>query len=167
MDLVNILFLLMLAFGLVSNFLSIPGNFIIALNTFWYGIATGFEKVSLSFFVTLIVIAAAIEFAEYLIIALGAKRYGASRWGVVGAILGGIIGGLSGFTFSPIFGAITGGFIGVIVGTMLLELIIRGRNIKVAFHAMLGALIGKVGGLTIKVIGTLTMAIVVGYKVFL
>lgn len=167
MDLVNILFLLMLAFGLVSNFLSIPGNFIIALNTFWYGIATGFEKVTLSFFLTLIVIAAAIEFVEYLIIALGAKRYGASRWGVVGAILGGIVGGLSGFTFSPIFGAITGGFLGVIVGTMLLELIIRGRNFKVAFHAMLGALIGKVGGLTVKVIGTLTMAIIVGYKVFL
>lgn len=167
MDLVNILFILMLAFGLVANFLSIPGNFIIALNTFWYGIATSFEKVTWSFLLTLIIIAAAIEFAEYLIIALGAKRYGASRWGVVGAILGGIIGGLSGFTFSPIFGAITGGFVGVIIGTMLLELIIKGRNIKVAFHAMLGALIGKVGGLTVKVIGTLTMAIIVGYKVFL
>jgi uncharacterized protein YqgC (DUF456 family) len=104
---------------------------------------------------------------EYLIIALGAKRYGASRWGVGGAILGGIIGGLSGFTFSPIFGAIIGGFIGVIMGTMLLELIIKKRNFDAAYHAMLGALIGKVGGLTIKVIGTLTMAVVVGYKVFL
>ena len=58
-------------------------------------------------------------------------------------------------------------FIGVILGTILLELIIKGRNIRAAFHAMLGALIGKVGGLTIKVIGTLTMVIVVGYKVFI
>lgn len=167
MDILDILFVLILAFGLVSNFLSIPGNFVVALNTFWYGVATNFEKVTFSFFITLFIIAAAVEFVEYLIIALGAKRYGASRWGVVGAILGGIIGGLSGFTFSPIFGAIIGGFIGVIVGTMLLELIIKGRNIKAAFHAMLGALIGKVGGLTVKVIGTLTMAIIVGYKVFI
>ncbi len=167
MDIVDILFILILIFGLISNFLSIPGNFVVALNTFWYGVATNFEKITFSFFITLIMIAAAVEFAEYLIIALGAKRYGASRWGVVGAILGGIVGGLSGFTFSPIFGAIIGGFIGVIFGTMLLELIIKGRNVRAAFHAMLGALIGKVGGLTVKVIGTLTMAIVVGYKVFI
>lgn len=167
MDIVNILFVLILAFGLVSNFLSIPGNFVVALNAFWYGVATNFQTVTFSFVLTLIIIAAAVEFAEYSIIALGARRYGASRWGVVGAILGGVVGGLSGFTFSPIFGAIVGGFLGVILGTMLLELIIKGRNIKAAFHAMLGALIGKVGGLTIKVIGTLTMAIVVGYKVFL
>lgn len=167
MEIVNILFILILIFGLVSNFLSIPGNFIVALNTLWYGLVTNFEKISFSFFITLIIIAAAVEFAEYLIIALGAKRYGASRWGVVGAILGGIIGGLSGFTFSPIFGAIIGGFLGVIVGTILLELIIKGRDLNAAYHAMLGALIGKVGGLTIKVIGTLTMAVVVGFKVFL
>ena len=98
MDIVDILFILILAFGLISNFLSIPGNFVVALNTFWYGVATNFEKVTFSFFITLFIIAAAVEFAEYLIIALGAKRYGASRWGVVGAILGGIFGGLSGFT---------------------------------------------------------------------
>lgn len=167
MDIVNILFVLILIFSLVSNFLSIPGNFVVALNTFWYGVATNFEKATFSFFLTLIIIAAIVEFVEYLIIALGAKRYGASRWGVVGAILGGIVGGLSGFTFSPIFGAIIGGFCGVILGTMLLELIIKGRDIRAAFHAMLGALIGKVGGLTVKVIGTLTMAIIVGYKVLI
>jgi uncharacterized protein YqgC (DUF456 family) len=167
MDIVDILFLLILTFGLLSNFLSIPGNFVVAFNALWYGLATNFETITFSFFITLIIIAAAIEFVEYLIIALGAKRYGASRWGVVGAILGGIIGGLSGFTFSPIFGAIIGGFFGVIMGTMLLELIIKKRNFDAAYHAMLGALIGKVGGLTVKVIGTLTMAVVVGYKVFL
>ena len=81
MEIVNILFILILIFGLVANFLSIPGNFIVALNTLWYGLVTNFEKISFSFFITLIIIAAAVEFAEYLIIALGAKRYGASRWG--------------------------------------------------------------------------------------
>lgn len=167
MDIVNVLFVLILIFSLASNFLSIPGNFVVAFNTFWYGIATNFEKATFSFFLTIVVIAAVVEFVEYLIIALGAKRYGASRWGVVGAILGGIVGGLSGFTFSPVFGAIIGGFSGVILGTMLLELIIKGRDLRAAFHAMLGALIGKVGGLTVKVIGTLTMVIIVGYKVLI
>jgi uncharacterized protein YqgC (DUF456 family) len=167
MDILEILFILILGFGLIGNFLSIPGNFVVAINSLWYGLATNFETINFSFILTLILIAAFIEFIEYLIIALGARRYGASRWGVVGAILGGISGGLSGFTFSPVFGAILGGLIGVIIGTMLLELLIKKKNIREAFHAMLGALIGKVGGLTIKVIGTLAMVVIVGYKIFL
>jgi len=167
MNVLDILFILILGFGLVGNFLSIPGNFVVALNSIWYGIATNFETITLSFVITLLIIAAIIEFLEYVIIAIGARRYGASRWGVIGAILGGIIGSLSGFTFSPIFGAVIGGLIGVILGTILLELIIKKRNIKAAWHATLGALIGKVGGLTIKVIGTLTMVVIVGYKLFL
>ncbi|MFQ5584520.1 MAG: DUF456 family protein, partial [Calditrichia bacterium] len=133
----------------------------------WYGIATNFETVTVSFILTMVLIAAIVEFVEYLIISLGARRYGASRWGVVGAILGGIIGSLSGFTFSPVFGAVIGGFIGVIVGTILLELIIKKKNVQAALYAMLGALIGKVGGLTVKVIGTLTMVVIIGYKLFL
>lgn len=167
MSILDILFVLILGFGLVSNFLSIPGNFVVAFNALWYGIATNFETVTVSFILTMVLIAAIVEFVEYLIIALGARRYGASRWGVVGAILGGIIGSLSGFTFSPVFGAVIGGFIGVIVGTILLELIIKKKNIQAALYAMLGALIGKVGGLTVKVIGTLTMVVIIGYKLFL
>ncbi|MBN2366417.1 MAG: DUF456 domain-containing protein [Calditrichaeota bacterium] len=166
MDILEIFFITILGFSIVSNFLSIPGNFIIFLNTVWYGIATDFNEFSFSFLITLFIVAFTVELLEYFIIAFGARKYGASRLGVVGAILGGIGGGISGFFFSPVFGALVGGFAGVIVGTLTIELL-RGKNIREAGNATLGALLGRVGGLTVKAIGSVTMVFIVANKMFM
>ncbi|MEJ2535895.1 MAG: DUF456 domain-containing protein [Calditrichia bacterium] len=165
MEVLQIFFGAILVFSIVSNFLSIPGNFIVFLNTVWYSIATGSDRLSFSFLLTLFIIAVAIELVEYLIIAFGARRYGASKLGVVAAILGGIGGGISGFFFSPVMGAIIGGLLGVVVGTVSIE-IIRGRTIRESINAAFGALIGRVGGLTIKAIGSVTMVVLVANKIF-
>jgi uncharacterized protein YqgC (DUF456 family) len=165
MSIIEIFFLAILGFSLISNFLSIPGNFIIFLNTVWYGIATDFHEFSFSFLITLFIVAVSVELLEYFIIAFGARKYGASRWGVVGAIVGGIGGGISGFFFSPVFGALVGGFLGVIAGTLSIELF-KGKNIKQAGYAALGATLGRVGGLTIKAVGTVTMVFIVANKLF-
>ncbi|MFZ0390227.1 MAG: DUF456 domain-containing protein, partial [Calditrichia bacterium] len=123
MEFLDIIFIAVLGFSIFSNFLSIPGNFLVVVNTVWYGFATNFDKFSLSFLVTLLIIAVAVELVEYLIIAFGARRYGASRLAAIAAIAGGIIGSISGFFVSPFLGAILGGFIGVIAGTMLIDLV--------------------------------------------
>ncbi len=164
MDVIHIFFLAILFLSLVSNFLSIPGNFIIFLNTLWYGIATDFTFITFTFLVTLFIIAIAIELLEYVVIAFGARKYGASRWGVVAAIVGGIGGAISGFFFSPVLGAIVGGFLGVIVGTMSIE-VLRGKSLSEASRATLGAVLGRVGGLTVKVIGSVTMVIIVIHQI--
>ena len=165
MDVFQIFFLAILLLSVISNFLSIPGNFIILLNTIWYRIITGYDKFSISFILTLLIIAVIIEFLEYLIIAFGARRYGATKLGVIAAILGGVGGSISGFFISPVLGAIIGGFIGVIVGTLGIELI-RGKSIRDSLYATFGAVLGRVGGLTIKAIGSLTMAVIVTNELF-
>jgi len=166
MEILEILFVLILLFSLISNFFSIPGNFVIVFDAGWYGLATGFNKFSLTFLLTLLFIAIVVEFLEYIVIAFGARRYGASRLGTISGIILGIVGSISGFFVSPILGAIIGGFIGVIVGTITLELI-RGKHFKDALHATYGALIGKVGGLTVKVLGSLTMVVIVASKILI
>jgi len=163
MDFIQILFIAMLAFSIVSIFLSIPGNFIVFLNTLLYGIATDFYNLSFSFLVIVFIVAVSVELLEYLIIAFGARKYGASKLGVVAAIVGGIGGSISGFFFSPVLGAIIGGFLGVMVGTMAIELI-RGKALKEALYATYGALLGRVGGLSIKAIGTVTLVVIVANK---
>ncbi len=127
--------------------------------------ATGFDNFSFGFLLTLFAVAIGVELLEYLIIAFGARKYGASRWGVVAAILGGIAGSISGFFFSPIVGAIIGGLIGVIVGTVSIE-IWRGKNVRDSAYAALGAVLGRLGGLTIKAIGTVTMIVMIANKLF-
>lgn len=164
MEVLQIFFGVILLFSIISNFLSIPGNFIIFLNVAWYSLVTNSDKLSFSFLLTLFVIAVAIELVEYLIIAFGARRFGASKLGVVAAILGGISGSISGFFFSPVMGAIIGGFIGVILGTLSIEMI-RGRSIRESVNATFGAVIGRVGGLTIKAIGSVTMVVLVASKI--
>ena len=166
MDLLEIFFIAVLLFSIASNFLSIPGNFIIFLNTLWYSIATNFNQIGISFLITLLIIAIFVEFLEYLVIAFGARRYGATKLGVIAAILGGIGGSISGFFFSPVLGAIIGGFIGVIIGTMTIE-IMRGKNVNDALYATFGAIIGRVGGLSVKAIGSVTMVVIVANRLFL
>jgi uncharacterized protein YqgC (DUF456 family) len=165
MDFIQIVFVAMLLFSIVSIFLSIPGNFIVFLNTLFYGIATDFYNLSFSFFLIVFIVAVSVEFLEYLIIAFGARKYGASKLGVVAAIAGGIGGSISGFFFSPVLGAIIGGFVGVMFGTMVIELI-RGKAVRDAMYATYGALLGRVGGLSIKAIGTVTLVVIVANKIF-
>jgi uncharacterized protein YqgC (DUF456 family) len=165
MDFVQIVFITMLAFSIVSIFLSIPGNFIVFLNTLLYGIFTNFDNLPFSFILIIFIIAVLIELLEYLIIAFGARKYGTSRFGVVGAIIGGIGGSISGFFFSPVAGAIIGGFIGVMVGTMAIELL-RGKQIREVLYATYGAILGRVGGLSVKAIGTVTLVVIVANKIF-
>ena len=164
MDVIQIFFITMLGFSIVSIFLSIPGNFVVFLNTLLYGIATSFENMSFSFFLLIFILAITIELLEYLIIAFGARKYGASKLGVVAAILGGIGGSISGFFFSPVVGAIIGGFAGVIAGTMFIELV-RGKHVREAMQATFGALLGRVGGLSVKAIGTVTLVVIVANQV--
>ena len=166
MNLLEIFFIAVLLFSIASNFLSIPGNFIIFLNTLWYSIATNFNQIGISFLITLLIIAIFVEFLEYLVIAFGAKRYGATKLGVIAAILGGIGGSISGFFFSPVLGAIIGGFMGIIIGTMTIE-IMRGKNVHDALYATFGAIIGRVGGLSVKAIGSVTMVVIVANRLFL
>ena len=66
---------------------------------------------------------------------------------------------------TPVLGAIIGSIIGVFVGATILEFI-KSYNLKESIIAGIGAFIGKLGGLSIKICGAVTMVIMVGYKIF-
>ncbi|GAB4333485.1 MAG: hypothetical protein Kow0037_11690 [Calditrichia bacterium] len=160
MTLVEIIFLAALLFGIVANFFSLPGNFLVVLNAGWYGLMTGFSHFTTKFLLTLLLIALLVELLEYFVIAFGARRFGASRSAAAAGAVGGLLGSISGFFVSPVLGAVIGGFAGVIIGTIGLELL-NGGNLQKALHSTYGALLGRLGGLTIKVIGTVTMVVLV------
>ena len=164
MSVLEVVFLGFLVVSVFLNFLSIPGNFAIVLNSGWYGIVTDFNDFSMSFVLVLLAIALGVELLEYFVIAFGARRYGASRIGTLAGIVGGIVGSVSGFLFSPVLGAIIYGFLGVIVGTLLIE-VLRGKNIREALKSAYGAILGRIGGLTIKAIGSVAMLVIIANKI--
>jgi len=84
--------------------------------------------------------------------ALGAKKFGGSKYGVWGAILGGILG-------IP-FGGLIGVVAGTIIGAAIFELIFNkekfGQSLKIGFGAGLGFMLGTIGKIILVTIATIS-----------
>jgi len=160
----DILLISVIAFSILSNFYGIPGNFIMAISNLFYGITTGFDSFTVAFAVSLFGLVILLEFVEFLLISFTARKYGSSKWGVFGAVIGGLVGAISGAFVTPVIGAIIGSFVGVFLGALISELIVS-TNIKKGLLSGFGAFLGKLGGLSIKVIGSVTMASMILWRV--
>jgi uncharacterized protein YqgC (DUF456 family) len=78
---------------------------------------------------------------DYIAPALGAKKYGASKYGVWGSAIGMIIG----IFFIPPWGLIAGAFIGALIGELA-----AGKSGRLALRAGWGILIGNIFGIGLK-----------------
>jgi uncharacterized protein YqgC (DUF456 family) len=89
------------------------------------------------------------EIIEFAAGALGAKKGGASKRGMIGALIGGIIGV---FVFTPLFffvpivGSLCGAILGTFVGALIAELSRENATMRGTMKPALGATIGRVLG---------------------
>jgi len=97
----------------------------------------------------------AVSAIDLVIPILGAKRFGASREGIIGGALGIIIG----LFFFPPVGIILGPLIGTIVGDM-----IAGGTFASAFNSGLGSLIGFLVGTSLKLAYSIAIVILFTVK---
>mgnify|MGYP005813114659 CR=1 FL=1 len=87
---------------------------------------------------------------DYLTTVLGARLYGASARGVWGALIGSVVG----VFFFPPFGFLLGAGVGAIGAEL-----ITGRSWQDAVRAGLGTLIGSLGGVAVKLLLILALAL--------
>jgi uncharacterized protein YqgC (DUF456 family) len=87
-------------------------------------------------------------FMDYIIPLLGAKRYGASKWGVWGSVLGMV----AGIFWSP-FAMLAGAFIGAVVAEWLAGKT-KGESLKAGWGVVMGTLFAAV--LKLGVSGVMT-----------
>lgn len=161
----ELIFVVFIFASMVSNFFGAPGNLLITINSFIYGMITNYADYSISFVISLFLIMLLVEALEYVLVVLTAKKYGASKWGITGSIVGGIGGAISGAFVTPIMGAIIGSIIGVFVGATVLEFF-KSYRIREALLCGVGAFLGKLGGLSIKACGAITMIIMIFYQIY-
>lgn len=139
--LVIIGFLLVLL-GIIGSFLPVlPGPL-----TGWFGLLvlhfTSVIPMNWTFLSITLAIAILIWILDYIIPALGTKRFGGSTYGVYGTTIGLIVG-----LFSPIpFGILIGAFMGAFIGELLYDKSDKNR----AFKASVGSFIGLLASATIK-----------------
>ena len=100
--------------------------------------------------VTMGLVVAAVTVADYIVPAIGAKKFNCSRWGTVGCFAGTIIG----FFFVPI-GILLGPFLGAFLG----ELIAR-KPVGAALKGGLGAFLGFLSGVFLNLLACVAMAVV-------
>jgi uncharacterized protein len=134
--------IVIMAIGLIGTVVPfIPGTTIILAAAVGHrlivGPAAGMNWWAIAGLVALALISYGVEFASGY---FGAKYFGATKWGVAGAIVGGIIGIFTGFVtllILPIVGAVVGE-------------IIAGQRLVSAGKAGWGTLLGNLAGMVAK-----------------
>ena len=144
--------------GLIGSFLPVlPGPL-----TSWLGLLilyfTSIVPMNYTFLGITLAIAILIWILDYIIPAIGTKRFGGSTYGVYGTTIGLLIG-----LFSPIpLGILLGAFLGAFIGEMLHEK----TNTKRAFRASIGSLLGLITSATIKFTVAVVYAVLFFMKVW-
>jgi len=161
----NIVFIIILVAALIVIPLGIPGTFVIFLASLIYGIITHFAQITQALIWTLLGIALVGELMEYLAGIFGAKKFGASRVGIMGAVAGGILGGIVGTGILPLVGSVIGLLIGAFSGAFLMELAIKKKPAQ-ALRAGWGTFTGRIGGILTKIILAIVMIVLVLARLF-
>lgn len=125
--------------GTIVPFL--PGTTLILAGCCLHFFALGMTEKSGLHWITLVIIA--VLYVASVIVdnfsgAIGAKWFGSSKWGIIGAILGGLIG---------LFWGLPGIIIGPIVGVFIFEMIFGKKRVKEAGSSTVGTLVGSGAGL--------------------
>jgi hypothetical protein len=142
-----LLTVVLFAIGLIGTVLPVfPGTIIILAGALLHRIMLGPEKsVGWRAISVLVLLTLATYALDFLSGYFGAKYFGATKWGMFGAIVGAVIGiffGIAGLFIAPVIGAILGEFI-------------AGKRIIDAGRAGWGSLLGSLGGM----IGKLAIAL--------
>ena len=132
--------ILLIVFAFILMLLGIAGSFLPILPgplTSWFGFLllyfTNGIDISKSSLVVTFCIAILIYVLDYLIPAIGTKRFGGSKSGMIGTTIGLLVG-----IFSPIpFGIVIGPFIGAIIGELIHQNDMQ-RATKAAFGSFMG-----------------------------
>jgi hypothetical protein len=135
--------ILLLFFGFVLMILGIVGAFMPVLPgpiTGWVGLLllhlTKVVPIDWTFLSITLVIAVLIYVLDYIIPALGSKKFGGSRYGIYGTTFGLVIG----LIFFPPYGIIIGPFFGALTGELLYDSNDSQRALRAAFGALIGFL---------------------------
>ena len=144
--------IVVMAVGLIGTVLPVvPGTTIILAAAVGHRLMVGAERGMSWWAISLLVVLTLTSYALGVASGyMGAKYFGASRWGVAGAVLGVIVGIFTGFVtllVAPLIGAVVGE-------------VIAGKRLLKAGKAGWGALLGNLAGMISQLAIGLAMVII-------
>jgi uncharacterized protein YqgC (DUF456 family) len=144
-----LLTVILFAVGLIGTVVpAFPGTIIILAAALLHRVMLGPEKSIGWGTITVLVLLTLVSYAlDFLSGYVGAKYFGATRWGMFGALIGALIGVLFG---------IVGLFVGPVIGAILGEFV-AGKRMIDAGRAGWGSLLGNLGAMICKLFVALVM----------
>jgi len=144
-----LLTIVLLAVGLIGTVLPVlPGTTIILAAAIIHRLVLGAEKsIGWKTIVALVLLTLLSYVFDFLGSYFGAKYFGATKWGAVGAVLGALVG---------LFLGLIGLFVGPVIGAVVGE-VIAGKRMIDAGRAGWGSLLGNIGAMLAKLIIALAM----------
>jgi uncharacterized protein YqgC (DUF456 family) len=142
---------LLLVVGFLGTFLPmLPGTTLILAGSFLFYFTMGMESSGLAWqgLVFIGLLYGLSILLDWVSGALGAKWFGSSKWGIVGAILGGIVG---------LFFGLPGLIVGPIAGVFIFEIFVAKKEVKEAGHSTVGTVVGGIAGILGRVLLALGM----------
>jgi len=138
--------------GLVLAAFTLPGLWLMLAGAGIYAWLTHGEFVGYKTLIVLLILAVGAEIAEIFVSGAGAKKAGASRWGMFGGLVGGIIGGifLTGLIPIPILGTVIGICLGSFIGAFGIEMVV-GKPLTQSAAIGYGAARGRFTGILYKI----------------
>ncbi|MFN8007891.1 MAG: DUF456 domain-containing protein [Terriglobia bacterium] len=164
---------LLLFAGMLAGLLMIPfglsGVAVILGSIGIYAFLTHFgEGISLQLFLILCVLTVVAETSDNWLVALGARKFGASRTAVWLSFVGGMIGSvLIGLLLAPLIG-ILAPFVGAFTGSFLIVFVYEYRNdkgLRGALRAGWGTVLGRTAGVILKMAVGFGMILTVFFKI--
>lgn len=153
MQAADVILIFLVFVGVVGAFVpAMPGTGFVFLGALIHGLMTDFEPLTVKVLLLLGVMALAAWAGQYVITALGSKKFGSTKYGVVGAFVG-LMAGL----LLPIPGGV---FLGSFLGAFLGEIIFAMKDMQEALKAGFGALVGLLFSLFFEFFVALAMAAV-------
>lgn len=140
---------LLAVLGLIITLVGLPGVWLIFFAIILSATSVGFETLPLWLLTVYFLVSLIASLFDNVAIVLGAKRSGASKWGMIGAILGGIVGFLT--------GSFIGMFFGPFVGAVLLEIIVEKKETRSAIKAGVGTFLGYLFSVFLKFVVAVIM----------
>ncbi len=129
--------LLLVAAGLIGVLLpALPGSIFVFVGLVLAAWADGFTRVGGGTIALLALLTASTYAVDFAASAVGARRFGASRWAMLGAAIGALVG-----LFFGVPGIVIGPFAGAVLGELLVRRDVRGAG-RAGLGAWLGILLG-------------------------
>ncbi|MBA4396517.1 MAG: hypothetical protein C0394_03920 [Syntrophus sp. (in: bacteria)] len=142
-------FILVLFLGIFLSTLGLPGTVLIVLDVMAYALATGFAEIGLKVILILVAMAIVAELFDFGLDLFGAVRFGMSGRGIGAALICSLAGAIMLTPFFLGLGTLVGIFLGGGAAVIVMETL-RRRKLKPAFRAGIGAMLGRIAGITVK-----------------